>query len=365
MAARERAEGLTGPDFQQEAVLLLQEALQAFGKAHRAADLPRPVPRVDRVGCTDPVSGDVRDTRNARLARPGAGDPVRERSKHRLHHPRMECMRRVEAMAFHACRREPLLQLLYGGRGSRHHAGRRFVDRRDVELVVERASKVPLRHRNRKHRSGRKRLHQATALGDEGESVLEGEHAREAGRDELSDAVPDHRVGHDAPLHPQERERVLDREQRRLGEPRLHELRGGGLGAALRGIQEIAQIDRDMRLERLRATVERHSERGLDLIEISGHVDVLRALAGEHEYDGPASRWLGCREKPSGRPSPEHVDQVSPIPEHDGLAVGKSPASDLRGIGEIVRAHVVRALEVVRQIRRRHLQRRPASCRKQ
>ena len=53
------------------------------------------------------------------------------------------------------------------------------------------------------HASTGKVLHHAAALGHQLHGILQGEHAGQAGRSELADAVPHHRVGNDAPVHPQ------------------------------------------------------------------------------------------------------------------------------------------------------------------
>ena len=55
-----------------------------------------------------------------------------------------------------------------------------------------------------------------TAERDQRQRVIEIEHASQARRHELADAVADARLRLDAPRHPEARQRVLDDEERRL-----------------------------------------------------------------------------------------------------------------------------------------------------
>jgi hypothetical protein len=99
-----------------------------------------------------------------------------------------------------------------------HHAQARSVDRGQGEPGVQAREELLLRQGHGEHGAARSRLHDAAARGHQPDGVLQGEDPGQAGGDELADAVPEHGHGPDPPRHPEPRQRVLDREEGRLGE---------------------------------------------------------------------------------------------------------------------------------------------------
>ena len=145
----------------------------------------------------------------------------RKASERGLHHSRVEGMRRFEARECQARRRQPGLQRVDGSVLARNDALRFRVDGGEVELAVQKRPCLASGRSTASIEPVRLRLHQPAALGDEPQRVVERETAAEARRDVLADAVADHRVRRDAPVHQQSRERVLDDEEGRLRQPRL------------------------------------------------------------------------------------------------------------------------------------------------
>ena len=169
-------------------------------------------------------------------------------------------------------------------------------------------TQLGLRQRDREHRARRHRGHQPAALGDQRQGVREREDAGQAGRHVLADAVADHRRRPHAPGHPEPGQRVLDGEQRGLGEA----VRSGA--ASVRHPPR----NRTARSRRSRpssgsssspAAVELGAEDRLGAVELRRHAGVLGALAGEQEGHG-----------------------ARPRRRRRGAAPGRSPASAAHGV---------------------------------
>ena len=125
------------------------------------------------------------------------------------------------------------------------------------------------------HRARRRVLHEAGPAGHQYQRVVPRERATEARGDVLADAVADHRVGPNTPRPPQLGQRIFGGEQRGLRDRGLGQSLPGGLGIRLAGIEHGAQIDADLGLQHLCASVDDVAENRFGLVEPTGHVDVL------------------------------------------------------------------------------------------
>ena len=158
-------------------------------------------------------------------------------------------------------------------------------------------------------RRRRQRLHQPAARGDQPQRVLELEHAGDARRHVLADAVAQHRRRLDAPRPPQLGQRVLQREQRRLRVLRLG--RGGPRAPSRPRASGTSSTSRSAG----RAAIERVPEDRLGGVQLAAHADVLRALPGEQERD--AGRLAGVRARrrtPGALPSAATAASARPPP---------------------------------------------------
>ena len=110
------------------------------------------------------------------------------------------------------------------------------------------------------HRAGRHALHQPAAGGDQAQRVGQREDAGEAGGHVLADAVADHRGRLDPPRAPQAGQRVLDGEQRGLGERGLAQPLVRGLALVLGGEEQVAQVEAELAAQELGALVDGRGE---------------------------------------------------------------------------------------------------------
>ncbi len=191
----------------------------------------------------------------------------------------------VEGASGDAAARQLVLQALDGLRGARHHAGRRRVDtgQIEVEAGAEVGPQRGLPEGHREHGARGDRLHEATPLGHEGERVRQGEDARQVGGHVLSHAVTDHGRRLEPPGHPEPCHRVLDHEERGLRQAGLLELLRRRLGVTSARVQHFAEVEAQGATENLAARVHVRAEDRLPFVQPTAHVDVLRALAREHE----------------------------------------------------------------------------------
>ncbi len=143
------------------------------------------------------------------------------------------------------------------------------------------------------------------------------------------------------------RQGVLDREERRLGDRGLLELRGCGLLVAVLGEDEAAQVLVEVRGEQLGAPVEFAGEERLVGVQVAGHAGVLGALAGEEEGDGGVAAGgaggVGLGEAAQGGGG------LGRVGGHDGGAGGVGPAAAGEGVGDVAEGEVRVGLEVVGQ----------------
>jgi len=127
LLACQRAQGGTRPHFQQHATRRFQQARQCRGKAHRPAQVLRPVIGAARGLVVQPVGvGSGHHRQRGRMACDGFHLQA-ERFHHRIHHRRMECVRSAQRPAGDALRFQLRLQRRQRFRRPRDHAGTRCI----------------------------------------------------------------------------------------------------------------------------------------------------------------------------------------------------------------------------------------------
>ena len=144
-----------------------------------------------------------------------------------------------------------------------------------------------------------------------------------------------HRRRTNPPPHPQPRQRVLDHEQRRLGQTRFGQpSRGTGVIVAF-GIQHGPQVDAQWIGEPLAARIHIGAELGLVAIEPAGHADVLRSLSAEQEHrrslaglDHGAHRGTRIR-------LPQRLHGLGRVTAHNDPAVREPAAADTQRVRHI------------------------------
>ena len=144
----------------------------------------------------------------------------------------------------------------------------------------------------------RQTAEETTAFGHQQRAVLETEHARDAGRRILADAVAQHHVWLEAPRLPEASQAHLHREQGGLCV--------GGLPQRLFAVRAVdIENHVQQRLfenvsDRCRATIQRLGEHRLGVEQLPGHAGVLAALTGEQPRRlrcvmGFSANQTGCR----------------------------------------------------------------------
>ena len=98
-------QGSAGTDLDQDAVRIGQQDVEFVGEPDRCPYLACPRRGIGRLAGGHPGSGDVRQQRYLRLAKRQAGQEAGELRKHRIHQPRMECVRGADPT-----RDDPLLR---------------------------------------------------------------------------------------------------------------------------------------------------------------------------------------------------------------------------------------------------------------
>ncbi len=239
--AHQRGEGPARPDLDHDAVRIAQQLGHRLGEAHRLDHVARPVAGVLEVGGGDPGAGDVRQVGDLRRPYPRRTGKLGKRRRRRLHHRRVEGVGGGQPEAGHPSLGQPALELRHRLLGAADDAEVRAVGGGDGEALVEQRPHLGFRGRHGEHGAGGELLDQLRAPRHQGQGVLQGEDAGEAGGHVLAQAVADHRLRLDAPGHQQPRQRVLDGEEDGLrvlgaGEP------AGGLVRGLATAQQGAQI---------------------------------------------------------------------------------------------------------------------------
>ncbi len=119
---------------------------------------------------------------------------------------------------------EPRLELLHLVDRPPHHASVRSVHNAEIEPADEEGPHRPLGQGHGCHSPPRTVLHEAGSLRNQGDCLIPVHDPTQARRHILPEAVADHRLGNNAPRHPEPGQRILDREERGLAEAGLVQL---------------------------------------------------------------------------------------------------------------------------------------------
>ncbi len=274
---------------------------QRFERAHAVEEpdtptgVAHPVVGVEQFPGRDRAAGEVGDDRKRGLTVGQVlGDPA-ELSQHAVH------VRRVEGMADPqppgpAPTGPPGVGDGADGIGvPGYHRGGWTVERGDLHAageVGEPRDELGLRSLDGDHRSAfRQGLHQATARGDEGGGVGQGEHAGGICGAQLADGVAEQSRRDDPPVPQEPEQGGLVREQRRLGVDRLIEQGGGG---RVRGAEDqVADRTVEVLVQLAAGGVEGIGERGLGDVQSRAHAGPLTTLTGEEEREAAFGRLGG------------------------------------------------------------------------
>ncbi len=180
-----------------------------------------------------------------------------------------------------------------------------------------------------------RRLHQPAALRYQCKSIFKGEHAREAGCDVFSDAVPGHGTGLNSPIHPELRQCVLNDEQRGLRHCGLGQIRSGGV--RMFGVQNITEIETEMADQLCATFIQTIAKNGFSFVQLGRHADLLRSLTWEQH--GYLQRVCGSR-------AGDHSSLPGPCQQH--LAMREFPAPDLEGVSGIRKVGRLFGIEIGR-----------------
>ncbi len=216
-------------DFQQQGIGRPGERRDAVAEAHRGEQVAHPVLRIGGLLGGDPGAGDIGEERQLRRAQIDARERRGERLRHRLHHRRMEGVRGAQEAVLDPLPLQVPDEPRHGLRRTGQRRDPRRAGRREGEAGMpgEPALHLVLGERHGHHAAGRPGGHQAPAQRHQARPLFQGEDAGEAGGDVLAEAVAEQGVRPDPPAQQQAGERVLQREEGRLGERRpLQKVRG-------------------------------------------------------------------------------------------------------------------------------------------
>ena len=181
--------------------------------------------------------------------------------------------------------------------------------------------------RHGQHRSLGQIVDHPSTRSDDRERIFERKDAGDAGADVFANTVAGHGSGLNAKRSPPLGERVFDREERGLCEPRLIQTIRTGILFGIRRIKRRNQIDAQRLAQMLRAKIESFAENRFVLIELATHVHVLRALAGKQKHRRGTSRGSG--NEPFAIETGERGNGLSHVFDDDGAAVRKCRAPQL------------------------------------
>ena len=233
-------------------------------------------------------AGHAGDDRQRRRAEFDGADHLGESRDDRFDHRRMESVRGVEPARGDAAFREDCFDFRDRLERTGENGERGRIRGRERDLGVQKLSGLFRAEPRREHRAAGQFLHESRARGDEPQRVLEREDAGERGGDKFADAVSNQRRGFESPRHPELRERIADREDRRLGEARLAQLRFRVVG---RREKEVAQIEPQFRAQQLGAFGERIAEDRFGFVQLSRPCARI-ARPGRERETPPACRGV-------------------------------------------------------------------------
>jgi hypothetical protein len=139
------------------------------------------------------------------------------------------------------------------------------------------------RTHDREHRAGGHALDQPTTFRDGAQRVFKRKDLGEAGGDEFADAVTERHSRAYAKAHPQLRQGVRHREDRRLRILGIAQQLLSFVDLVALRMQQRPQIQTDMFAQNFGTLVELAAEDRLFLVKLPTHVDVLGPLTGKHK----------------------------------------------------------------------------------
>ena len=325
----QRGERGARADLDQHAAAIFQQRGDRRPEAHRAAQVLGPVARALRGGGGEPAGADGGEDRDLRRRQRDLGEALGHRLDHRVHHRRVEGVRGDQA-----ARRD-----LGGGQlgleggdaigGARGHAQAGRVLGGDDDAGGQPRGQLLGGQPHRQHAARRLRLHQAAALEHQAEHVGQRHHLGDGGGGELADAVADQRGRPHAPAHPQLGQRILQDEDRRLGDARRGERR------RILGEEAQPRIFAGDRFEDGAAVVVGGAERRLAVVEAGAHAGVLRALAGAEQAH---FRKLGAQLAGAGAGGVGGGEQAGGLGGAAGddiAAMAEAAAADLQRVRDV------------------------------
>ena len=284
-------------DLEKRSVRRLEHLRDPGLEADGAAQMPHPVVGAGGLVCGDPVAGDVGDERQLRFAQFQCIEAGAELLEDRFQHVRVGRHVDVHPRAVEARRAEMVRQGVDRRSGARGDAERGCVLGRDRKLVpqacvLDRSLQGVRGQRHAEHRARRQTSEELAAQCDDRESVLQSEHAGDAGGRVLTHAVADHRRRSEAVRQEDLREGVLDAEQRGHGQVRRRES-ASEIAVVDRTEDELAKGEAVALLQVVEAPVECLPIHGLRLVQLPAHARVLRSAARKEE--GHVDRFVGRR----------------------------------------------------------------------
>ena len=303
---REDAQRLSRPGFQEERAFHLPDGAQRVIESRGVMQMPRPIGRIDGLGLGNPSSGHIGNERNLRRIQSNLPHLHLELAHERVEQSRVKRMRVLHGPVDHAAGGERPGEFLDRWRRAGDDAQIRAVDERDREVAREQGLKFGFRQGYREHAGGRKLIGQLRAPHDQVQCVLERKHAGQTGRDIFAHAVSDDGLRHDAEVEPEPGERVLDGEKgglqmgglveppavfvvRRRGVAGEHFFqvdagcRRGLLPGAIFRVENVADVEAEVRAEDFRAAIDLLAEDGEGCVKLAAHADVMIADAGQQQ----------------------------------------------------------------------------------
>ena len=268
-------------DLQQHLAIQIGEGAHALGKFHRLARVATPV---GAVKFHAPAERGAAAVAHQNPLRRTEIEPVGKRLElveDRIQQRRMEPVAGIQPVTPDTVGRQPGHRLVQILRGPRKYGIGTVVggNRQTWELVGETLDALGGGGYRDHPTARRQTAEKAAALGHQQRAVLEAEHARNARRRILADAVAQHHIGFEAPRLPEPGQAHLHREQ-------------GGLGVA--GLPQRLLVVGAVRVENnvqqwlfenvsdhCRAAGQCLGEHRLGVEELPGHAGVLAALTGE------------------------------------------------------------------------------------
>ncbi len=343
-------QGAVGAQLQVGGGALAVQGAYRVGEPDGGADLAHPVLRRAQFLGGGEVAGDGGDHRQDRsLVGEAAGD-AGEVVEHGLHARRVEGVADPQGAGATAVRGEAGGDAGHLFLVARDHHGAGAVDGGEGDAVLQSGQEgqhLVLGGLDGDHgAAGRERGHEATACGDEGAGVLQGEHSGDVGGGDLSDGVARQAVGGDAPGLHEPVQGHFEGEQGGLGVRGV--VQEGGLLGALRCEEDLAQRTVELLVEAGEYGVQGVGEDGMAFVQTASHGGALAALPGEEEGQAASRRGTGDQGGVGGAVAQcgQRALQCPAVVGQDGGPVFQGGAGGGQRVGHVRQ----RQVRVVRQV---------------